>query len=86
MLFKYKVIDKDGATKEGQIEAVNTDVAINSLQGRGFVVVSVDSADKTLFVSKMSSNAWIGGILSTSDRGETWLLNDSEIFVQPLQA
>ncbi len=49
MLFKYKVIDKDGATKEGQIEAVNTDVAISSLQGRGFVVVSVDSADKTLF-------------------------------------
>jgi len=49
MLFKYKVIDKTGATKEGQIEAVNVDVAINSLQGRGFVVVSVDPADKGVF-------------------------------------
>ncbi|MBU1557659.1 type II secretion system F family protein, partial [Patescibacteria group bacterium] len=49
MLFKYKVIDKGGATKEGQIEAVNNDVAINSLQERGFVVVSIDQADKNIF-------------------------------------
>lgn len=49
MLFKYKVIDKDGKTKEGQIEAINSDVVITSLQKRGFVVVSTEEADKKLF-------------------------------------
>jgi len=49
MLFKYKVIDKDGKTKEGQIEAINSDVAITSLQKRGFVVVSTEEVDKKFF-------------------------------------
>ena len=49
MLFKYKVLDKSGATKEGQIDAVNPDVAITSLQNRGFTIVSVEQADKNVF-------------------------------------
>src|SRR3989338_5559930 len=49
MLFKYKVLDKSGATKESQIDAVNPDVAITSLQNRGFTIVSVEQADKNVF-------------------------------------
>jgi type IV pilus assembly protein PilC len=46
MLFHYRVIDKDGATKAGKIEAVTKDVAIESLQRRDFVIVSIKSADE----------------------------------------
>ncbi len=49
MLFKYKVIDKSNVTKEGQIEAINSGVAITSLQNRGFVVVSVDEYKKSIW-------------------------------------
>lgn len=49
MLFKYKVIDKEGQSKEGQIESVNVDAAINILQGKGFIVISVENAEKKLF-------------------------------------
>ncbi len=49
MLFKYKVVDKSGATKEGQIEAINSNVAISSLQNRGFVVVSVEEEKKSVW-------------------------------------
>ncbi len=41
MLFKYKAIDDSGVNKEGDIDAPNRDMAINGLQRRGFVVVSV---------------------------------------------
>ncbi|MBU3968642.1 type II secretion system F family protein [Patescibacteria group bacterium] len=55
MLFKYKVIDAEGLQKSGEIDAINVDVAINSLQRRGFVVVSVDSASKVPFFEKKIS-------------------------------
>jgi len=45
MLFNYKVIDKEGNKSQGSIDAVSQDVAISSLQNRGFVVSSVDSAE-----------------------------------------
>src|SRR3989339_499321 len=51
MLFKYKIVDKDGENKEGQIEAVNVDIVINSLQDRGFVVVAINSAEKKEFIN-----------------------------------
>jgi type IV pilus assembly protein PilC len=41
MLFAYKIITQDGEEKEGSIEAVNKDVAISSLQRRGFIIVSL---------------------------------------------
>lgn len=41
MLFKYKVIDQDGANKEGEIDAPNKDIAISGLQRRGFVIISI---------------------------------------------
>lgn len=41
MNFNYKVIDSAGREVSGQIDAVNSDLAVSSLQRRGFVVVSV---------------------------------------------
>lgn len=41
MNFNYKVIDQSGKEVTGQIDAVNNDLAISSLQRRGFIVVSV---------------------------------------------
>jgi len=41
MTFKYIAFDKDGASKNGLIEAVNVDIAIDSLQKRGLSIVSI---------------------------------------------
>lgn len=41
MNFNYKVIDQGGREVTGQIDAVSSDLAISSLQRRGFIVVSV---------------------------------------------
>lgn len=41
MLFKYKVINKDGGELVGSLEAANRELAISSLQRREYVVVSV---------------------------------------------
>ena len=45
MLFLYKVINEKGVESEGSIDAVNVDVAINSLQRRGLVISSIHPAD-----------------------------------------
>lgn len=42
MLFKYTATDDKGASREGTIEAVNIDIAITSLQRRGYMVTAVD--------------------------------------------
>jgi len=55
MIFKYKIIDKDGEEKEGTIDAVSEDVAITSLQGRGYTVSSVRSADDVPFLKRSFS-------------------------------
>ncbi len=49
MLFNYKVVDKDGKEKRGQIEAVNADLAIANLQKRGFIVTSLTPSSKKSF-------------------------------------
>src|SRR3989344_7941906 len=43
MLFKYEAIDKAGAKQEGTMDAVSRDVAISSLQARGFSLSSVEA-------------------------------------------
>ncbi|MBX4197818.1 type II secretion system F family protein [Candidatus Parcubacteria bacterium] len=48
MLFNYKAIDTTGASREGAIEAVTVDVAINSLQRRGLIISSIKSAEEAL--------------------------------------
>ena len=42
MLFHYQAIDSGNTPREGTIEAVTMDVAINSLQHRGYVVSSIE--------------------------------------------
>ncbi|HEY1037723.1 MAG TPA: type II secretion system F family protein [Candidatus Paceibacterota bacterium] len=46
MLFKYKAINQAGAPTEGSIDAVNIDIAISSLQRRGFVITTIKPADE----------------------------------------
>lgn len=41
MTFKYKALDQNNSEKDGIIEAVNIDVAIDSLQKRGLSIVSI---------------------------------------------
>ncbi len=45
-LYIYKAIDKDGQEKSGTVEAVNQDVAIGSLQRRGFIISAISEAGK----------------------------------------
>jgi len=51
-LFNYKILTKDGEEKSGSIDAINEDVAISSLQRRGFVIVSINAADDVPFFQK----------------------------------
>lgn len=44
MLFDYKVVDQSGGAREGTIDAASLDVAISSLQRRGYTVTSVEPA------------------------------------------
>ena len=45
MLFNYKVISQTGSEETGAIDAINIDVAISSLQRRGYVISSIKPAD-----------------------------------------
>ncbi len=47
MLFIYKTVDKNGAEQTGSIEAPNVDLAINSLQRRGLIIVTIKSEEIT---------------------------------------
>ena len=47
-LFKYKTTTKEGGTKEGQIEAATFDIAIDALQKRGLVDISLDPIKKKI--------------------------------------
>lgn len=52
-LFVYKAIDKDGQEKSGTVEAVNVDVAIGSLQRRGFIISAInESGEKGSILGK----------------------------------
>ncbi len=43
MIFKYQAIDNTGVMREGEIEAINVDIAINSLQRRGLIISKIDT-------------------------------------------
>lgn len=49
MLFNYHVLTKEGGKRDGQIDAINIDIAIKSLQRRGFTVASVEPVEKPGF-------------------------------------
>ena len=46
MLFLYKAVDQKGSEQNGSIDALNVDVAINSLQRRGFIIKSIHPAEE----------------------------------------
>ncbi|MFH1626945.1 MAG: type II secretion system F family protein [bacterium] len=41
MIFKYKALDQHSSPKNGVIEAINIDIAIDSLQKRGLSIISI---------------------------------------------
>jgi len=49
MLFQYKVVDQRGIPTNGTIDAVSMDVAIASLQKRGFTISSIKPDKKSIF-------------------------------------
>lgn len=54
MLFSYKVITPTGTQNTGQIDAINQEAAMGSLQRRGFIVVSIVAAQANSgFASKI---------------------------------
>ncbi|MFA6459227.1 MAG: type II secretion system F family protein [Candidatus Paceibacterota bacterium] len=46
MIFIYDAVDQTGAKRNGSIDAINVEVAISSLQKRGFVITAINEADK----------------------------------------
>lgn len=52
MLFKYTAIDKTGHETGGNIDAINEDVAISSLQRRGLVIASISPAEEKSFFGR----------------------------------
>ncbi len=52
MIFIYDAVDQTGAKRNGSIDAINVEVAISSLQKRGFVITTINEADKGSFLSK----------------------------------
>ncbi len=55
MNFNYKVIDPTGKEVSGQIDAVNSDAAVSSLQRRGFIVVTVTADNQKNILQKSFS-------------------------------
>lgn len=60
MLFNYKAISKTGESQTGSIDAVNVDVAINSLQRRDLVISEIHEADAKKGLNKYLS--FLGGV------------------------
>ena len=45
-IFKYNAINEEGKQTKGEIEAINVEVAISSLQKRGYTISSIDSSEE----------------------------------------
>lgn len=50
MLFKYTATTQEGRPSDGTIDAPSQDSAINALQRRGLIIVTIDSAEKASFL------------------------------------
>lgn len=53
MLFNYKILNQTGAEENGAIDAINIDVAISSLQRRGYIISSIKPADSGTFLQTL---------------------------------
>lgn len=60
MLFNYQALDTHGQNLNGSIDAVSVDVAISSLQHRGFIISSIKPANANSETSGQFN--WFGGI------------------------
>ncbi|KND48661.1 MAG: type IV pilus assembly protein PilC [Parcubacteria bacterium C7867-005] len=54
MLYLYKALESSGARKEGSIEAVSIDIAIDSLQKRGLIIAEIEPAEKEAWYNQFS--------------------------------
>lgn len=54
MLYNYKALEQSGLQKEGSIDAVSVEVAIDSLQKRGLIIASIVEADAESWFSKFT--------------------------------
>lgn len=52
MLFNYKALENSGAKREGTIEAITVDVAIDSLQKRGLIIAEIEPAEKESWTTR----------------------------------
>lgn len=46
MLFSYKAIDQNNASREGTVDASNIDAAISTIQKRGYTVIAIEPIEK----------------------------------------
>lgn len=54
MLYLYKAIESSGAKKEGSIEAISLEVAIDSLQKRSLIITEIEPAEKDSWLTSIS--------------------------------
>lgn len=54
MLYLYKAIESSGAKKEGSIEAISIEVAIDSLQKRSLIITEIEPAEKDSWLANFS--------------------------------
>jgi len=50
MLFIYEALDKQGERQFGSIDAFNAEAAINSIQHRGLIIISIKSGERRSFL------------------------------------
>ncbi|MSU55599.1 MAG: type II secretion system F family protein [Candidatus Taylorbacteria bacterium] len=60
MLFNYQAIDNRGQSSKGSIDAITIDVAISSLQRRGFTISTISPSEEGSFFKKQFT--FFGGI------------------------
>ncbi|MFP4617107.1 MAG: type II secretion system F family protein [Candidatus Paceibacterota bacterium] len=61
MLFKYKAITKDGKEREGAVDAVSEESAVNALQKRGLIVSDLWREGDSWF-SQIQNSSFFGGV------------------------
>ena len=61
MLFSYKAIDQNNASREGTVEATNIDAAISTVQKRGYTVISIEPIEQKSSILDIEID-WFQGI------------------------
>src|SRR3972149_5318319 len=49
MLFKYKIKTQSGEILEGKVEAPDENVAVETLQGKGYLILSIERLEGDIF-------------------------------------